>query len=327
MRHAVILMYHRVQMPRADPWGLCVTPRHFEEHLEVLATNCHPLPTAELAIAARTGSVPERAVAITFDDGYADNLNNARPALVRRSLPATVFVVAGYLGARHFWWDELETLLLRSAVLPATLTLTVNGTEHHWDLGASPYRPSVMNREGSRWRAWDEPSTAAHALYRSLWQLLQPLPEELQRRALGELRKWSGTATPQDSSADIMDADDLRALAGGGLIDIGVHTMTHPVLSALSIDRQREEIHGSKAVIEEILQRQVCGFSYPYGAPATYSSETINAVKDAGFEYACSTSASLVAEGSDSYQLPRFQVGDWNGDEFAAQLQTWFAAQ
>jgi len=327
MSQAVILMYHRVIDPGPDPWGLCVSPRHFEEQLQVLATHFHPVAMAELAAAGRAGSVPERGVAITFDDGYVDNLHNALPALRRRSVPATVFVVPGYLGRRQYWWDELETLFLRTATLPANLTLTVNGTQHQWNLGSPPARSGALGGDWARWRAWDDPPTARHALYLSLWQLLQPLPEESRCNALAELRKWSGVASSDEPTPAVMTLDDLHALAEDGLIEIGAHTMTHPVLSAISIARQREEIGRSKALIEEILQRQVSGFSYPYGARTNYSTDTVNAVRDAGYEYACSTTASSVTRGADPFQLPRFQVGDWSGDEFAVHLRTWFAGQ
>jgi peptidoglycan/xylan/chitin deacetylase (PgdA/CDA1 family) len=107
----IILLYHRIARTEWDPWSLCVTPEHFAEHLEVLKKyRCVPLSqiqTGSWRLSSR--GLP---VAITFDDGYADNLHEARRLLELYDTPATFFLTTGYLGAaREFWWDELERLL------------------------------------------------------------------------------------------------------------------------------------------------------------------------------------------------------------------------
>src|SRR5690606_36408110 len=110
---ALILLYHRVTTLENDPWSLAVTPEHFAEHMEVLRRYTYPLPLRDLVQRVRTGRFPEGSVAITFDDGYRDNLYAAKPLLERHEIPATVFIATGYTGReREFWWDELEALLL-----------------------------------------------------------------------------------------------------------------------------------------------------------------------------------------------------------------------
>jgi peptidoglycan/xylan/chitin deacetylase (PgdA/CDA1 family) len=111
-RRGGILLYHRVAEPPRDPWSLAVSPAAFERQVAFLAGHCAPLPLAELLERRRRGALPRRAVALTFDDGYADNLHAALPALERHGVPATVYVATGYVGAdRPFWWDEAEELL------------------------------------------------------------------------------------------------------------------------------------------------------------------------------------------------------------------------
>jgi peptidoglycan/xylan/chitin deacetylase (PgdA/CDA1 family) len=93
----------------SDPWRLAVPPELFEPQLEVIATRFRPMPLRELATGLRAGTLPPTAVAVTFDDGYRDNLLVAKPLLERYGIPATVFVISGYVGSgRDFWWDVLE---------------------------------------------------------------------------------------------------------------------------------------------------------------------------------------------------------------------------
>jgi peptidoglycan/xylan/chitin deacetylase (PgdA/CDA1 family) len=117
---AVILIYHRVADVESanDPWHLAVSPAHFAEHLATIRERFRPLTLTELEHGLAGRSVPRGSVVVTFDDGYRDNLHVAKPLLGQHGVPATVFVLTGYLGAgRDFWWDECEALL-RTANLP-----------------------------------------------------------------------------------------------------------------------------------------------------------------------------------------------------------------
>jgi peptidoglycan/xylan/chitin deacetylase (PgdA/CDA1 family) len=260
-------------------------------------------------------------VVVTFDDGYADNLYTARPLLERYDVPATVFVATGYTGrGREFWWDELERMLLHPNTLPETLRLNVNGEAHEWKLDdATDYQKSDCQRYRG-WRAWEEAPTSRHSLYRSLWQLMQPLPESVRREALDDLSVWASDR-PEDRPADLaLSADELVALAQDELVEIGSHTVTHPVLSALPAALQQDEIQQSKAGLEETLGRPVTSFAYPYGARCNYTDETVAIVRESGFNCACSTLEGAVERDADRFQLPRVQVQDWDGEEFAKWL-------
>ena len=93
-----ILTYHRVAEPGSSPFGLSVSPAHFEAHLAYLSTRCRVMPLLEMARRLACDDLPPRSVAVTFDDGYVDNLRNARPLLERYEVPGTVFVATGYIG-------------------------------------------------------------------------------------------------------------------------------------------------------------------------------------------------------------------------------------
>ena len=113
---SLILMYHRIDDPVMDPWGVCVTPGIFAAQMQVLAEMKVACPLSE--IQAGSGRV-----AVTFDDGYADNLYTALPILKQHNVPATFFVVAGTVGKPAFWWDELERVFFSHPRLPLNLFL------------------------------------------------------------------------------------------------------------------------------------------------------------------------------------------------------------
>lgn len=309
----VILMYHRVAEADIDPWGLCVTPRHFAEHLRVLQNEACPLSLREFARLNREGRLPKRAVAVTFDDGYADNLYRARPLLEARGIPATVFVAADYIGkGEEFWWDELARLLLRPGKPPETLSLEFEGPVGPPDLGTD------ADSDGN-------PATAPFGsrlhLYHSLWKRLRPLADSDRRSRLEEIRRWAGGEEKARADDLPLARPELEKLADSEAIEIGAHTLTHPFLPARPPAEQRVEILEGKERLEEMLDRPVTSFSYPFGG---YTPETIDLVLSAGFELACSTAAESCWQQSDRWQLPRLGVGNWNGEEFSRRLARWF---
>lgn len=282
----------------------------------------------QLVHGLQSGRLPHRAVAITFDDGYADNLFNARPLLEHYDVPATIFVTTGHIGCKsEFWWDELDRLLLQPGRLPECLHVSVNGSAYQWHLGEAAHYSEDASRRYSSWSMGenDDPSPR-HTLYRSLYQLLRPLPDGERRSVLNGLVAWAGVEPVGRPTHRILSLDETVALAEGTMIDIGAHTVTHPVLSTLPATAQRAEIEGAKARLEEILGHLVTSLAYPYGSRSDYTSETVTIVKKAGFTYACSNFAGVVRRGTDRFQLPRFVVRDWDGEEFARCLEYWFRA-
>ncbi len=256
----LVLMYHRINTLRPDPWTACVSPQHFAEHLEVIAR------------------LPVRTV-ITFDDGYADNFENARPLLERHDREAIIFVTSGAVGSPfEMWWDELDRRYLKD-------------TAPGWD--------------------WDdaEPDPGAKQ-YR----------EAFQRAREGDVRIFPERPWARPERR-MMTRAEVAELAAGGLITIGAHTVTHPVLSALSVARQREEIVQCKADLERIVDRSIELFAYPNGFKTDYTAETMHIVKEAGYTRAYAAWEAPLDAPLDAYQIPRVMVRDWDGDRFAAVLR------
>ena len=315
----VILAYHRIAEVRPDPWGLAVSPAHFREQLEVLAKYWHPLRLQEVVRALKTGQrLPPRAVVLTFDDGYADYVSNARPLLQQYGIPATLFVTCGKLDQETaFWWDELAHLLLEPANLPETLTLWVAGTACHWELGAAAtYGDDERRRDRDR-RAWEGKDGSRYAFHFSVWERLRPLPDAERELLLDEIRSWTGRKCSAPSGTRPLSSEELSNLTRCELTEVGSHTLTHPLLPTLPVAAQRTEIAGSKRNLEEILEVEVESFAYPYGK---YNNETEFLVREAGFRCACTTETMKVGKDANPFTLPRIVILDSDGDQFLRRL-------
>ena len=317
---AAILMYHRVIEKDVDPWELCVSPQHFAEHLKALRKHVNPVSLTQLAQSHQKGNIPDQAVAITFDDGYADNLHNAKPLLEQYSVPATVFVTSGTLGqAREFWWDELERILLQPGTLPEILELKINNKTFHWELGDST---DYSEYDYQRYCGWivnsQEFPTFRHSLYLTLHQLIQPLPDAEVYQVMDELLAWSGKKTVRFSSNRTLSKKELLLLKQGNMIEIGAHTVSHPFLSMLSKSRQQHEIIQNKIALEEYLGQQVNLFAYPYG---NYSMQSKAIVQEAGFACACTVDQDFVWHGTAPYLLPRITMRNRGREKFIRQLK------
>lgn len=320
----MILLYHRIAEVRPDPQLLSVSPRHFSEHLEVLGRHYRPMPLREMVEALRQGKVPPGSVAITFDDGYADNLYQMKPLLERYGVPATVFVALGYAEkGREFWWDELERCLLEAPSLPVRVELTVGGKQHSWDIGDSG---SLFEQDDASCWCWnvemEENPTTRHRAYRSIHSLLKSLSTLERERALDHLRHIAGfEGNPARPGNRPLSLEEVHRLGEGDLVEIGAHTLMHPLLAAIPPKEQRREIEESKRKLEDLLEHPVTSFSYPYGGKGDCTAEAVMAVREAGFHCACSNFPGWVVRRTDPYQLPRFLIRDWDGEEFERRLQ------
>jgi peptidoglycan/xylan/chitin deacetylase (PgdA/CDA1 family) len=321
----LILLYHRIADVSPDPFHLCVSPDHFAEQLAVLKRHFHPMPLQQFVQAMQQGRLPKRAVALTFDDGYADNLYAAKPLLERYQIPATAFITTDHLTRpREAWWDELEKILLQPGCLPDSLHLTIQDQTYEWDLGnATEYSKADSERD----RTWNwynpaaEDPTTRQSLYRSLYELLHPLPERDRQPILDQLLAWSSLEETPRSTYRFLTPSEVPLLAEGNLIEIGSHTVTHPFLATLSVEAQHQEIEASKQKLEALISQPIRGFAYPHG---NYSPETVEIVRQLGFDYAVTTQPCYVRSRTDTLQIPRIVVPNWDGATFTQQIRNWF---
>jgi peptidoglycan/xylan/chitin deacetylase (PgdA/CDA1 family) len=239
--------------------------------------NVIPLDRAVALLAA--GAVPERAAAITFDDGYADNHDVALPVLRRHGVCATFFIATAYLDGGRMWNDTvIETV--RSCKTPV-LDLREIG------LGVHAAATTVERR------------AAAQAIIGRLKYLAYG--DRL--RGCEEVARMAGCSLPDDL---MMTAADVVGLRNAGM-QIGAHTVSHPILAAIPDDQAKVEIADSRRSLESILHEPVTLFAYPNGKPGIdYLPTHVDMVRQLGFELAVSTVAGVATSDSDPMELPRF---------------------
>jgi peptidoglycan/xylan/chitin deacetylase (PgdA/CDA1 family) len=301
---AVILMYHRVTELPDYTSPLAVTPEHFRQQMAYLRRSFQPIWLDELAGAVKRGSIPRQAVAITFDDGYADNYMFALPILEEFKIPATIFVTSGSIDSdREYWWDDLERIFLRGRILPETLEICVNGHEYFWTLDNAEKLQSIR---------------------KELHQIIKPLRPDYREQILEILTKWANLGRGGRRAHRAMTFDELKTLAGSSVIQIGGHTVNHPQLAALPVELQVQEILQGRDELETVIGKRVKTFSYPFGGQMDFSAETVDIVKKAGFEAACSTQYARVTRRTEIHALPRFWVGDWGIKDFEFQIAKFF---
>ena len=306
----VILMYHRIAEPAFDPWGLAVSPARFEEQLAMLNGRRSPMSMDEFVDRHRRRRLPADAVAVTFDDGYVDNLKSAKPRLEAAGVPATVFIATGRIGSRcEFWWDELARIVLRSQA-PIDVEVLIGGRLRRLRFAGAP-------EEAARptWRAWSKPMRAREAAYLELWRGLQECQPDEREAGMARLRALPSAPAEEDSRA--MDRAEIGRLASASL-SVGAHGVSHQPLPSLALEAREAEIGQSGETCRSITGQPVAGFAFPHGGA---DDATRRLVAEAGYRWACSTESRGVRPGDDPYGLPRLQIADWNGDELRSAMR------
>jgi len=305
-RGVTVIYYHRIVDSPRDPWQLSVSPANFAEHVEVLAASGRPvLSFGGMVEALRNDRLPPRAVAVTFDDGYADNALTAVPLLEQAGVPATFFVVVDAVDAeRELWWDELERIFLAEPDLPPELDLVVAGERVTATIGGEPpVDPSWRNHEAT--------DSVRAGLFVRVWRLLLTVGVDERDITMDALAEWSGRPRTARPERRLMTASELRAMVASPAAEVGSHTIRHPNLT-LPNDREREVV-GSRAALAEMIGRPVTTFAYPNGY---HDAAAVDAVDRAGYRGACTTDAGVVTPAESPFKVPRYGAPNVGGDAF-----------
>lgn len=288
-----ILTFHRVN-DDDDPFFPAVPTAVFERHMAHVARTYRVLPVDVLVTRAQQGQLPRNALAITFDDGYRDNLTHAAPILARYDLPATIFLATGCIGTAEVpWFDRLAL---------AFKTTRASGFSAPW---------------GETLRLADA-DTRLQALERTL-RHLKRLPDAQSRRALESILEALAVDETRSFKNLMLTWDDVHALMGLGF-SVGAHTVNHPILSRVSPERAWTEILGSRSMIESACGAAPAAFAYPNGGAADYTDAVTQLVGKAGFTCAVTTRFGLNTAATPPLELHR--GGPWEHETplFALKL-------
>jgi peptidoglycan/xylan/chitin deacetylase (PgdA/CDA1 family) len=302
----IVLMYHRVASLPVDPWRLAVSPERFACQIELLTRERRVVPMHWLAKELREGRLPRRVAAVTFDDGYADVLENALPIIRRFNCPACVYITTDVLHSPHgFWWDMLSRIILEAVCLPQVLGIEIDGRFYQWELSDSGQQTGASG------------ATRREEVHAALHGLLKPLGAEYRRSLLQRLAAWAGTDMRLRQSDRTLTAQELHRLAASHAIEIGAHTRTHPSLLVLNGDELSQEIGESRRDCEAIIGRGVTGFAYPFG---DYNDASVRAVRETGLDYAVTTAGREMSARSDPFRIPRILVANWEETDFRREV-------
>jgi peptidoglycan/xylan/chitin deacetylase (PgdA/CDA1 family) len=246
----------------------------FTEQLEFVARHFTVVPLGTIVAACGAGVV-RGDVALTFDDGLRNNYSVVYPILKRLGLPATYFVCPGLIGSgRWLWTHEARERLRR--IEPAR-RLSID-----WAMAA----PGVDIED--------------------LIDHMKRLPLPARRGAEEQIRSLTPEFDPDPvlcARHDVMTWEELSAL-DPGLITIGSHTMSHPILTALSPDEIAFEIQESRRVLERRLVRQVAYFCYPNGEHDARAAKLVRA----SYRAAVTINEGAARRYDDPYRIPRIPV-------------------
>jgi peptidoglycan/xylan/chitin deacetylase (PgdA/CDA1 family) len=289
-RRLSILIFHRV-LPQPDPlFPGEIDAAAFDQQLGLLKRYFNVMPLLKAVKLLEHDLLPRRAACITFDDGYADNAQVALPILQRHGLCATFFIATGFLDGGQMWNDKVIALVRDAA--GDRLDLSAYGLGC-FDIGSLPMRRRTIG---------------------SLLDALKYLPLE-QRRQQVELICRTG-----DCAGIMMTSAQVLALHKAGM-EIGAHTVNHPILARISDQAARAEIVQGRDKLEHIIECPVSLFAYPNGKPGNdYGPNHVAMVKQLGFQAAVATSWGAASSAADRFQLPRFTPWDRNRLSFLLRM-------
>jgi len=291
-----IFIFHRV-LPEADPlFPGEIDAKRFDRVCGWVGSMFDVMPLDEAVRRLGAGTLPARAACITFDDGYADNHEQALPILQRHGLRAIFYIASGFLDGGRMWNDTVIEAVRRA-------TGPTFDLRH---LGVDELGRFALNDIAARRRAIDQILVA----------IKHRNPPE--RAALTEaIAQVAGASLPNDL---MMRTEQVRDLRRSGML-IGAHTVSHPILATLDATSARLEIDQGRRALEAIIGEPVRHFAYPNGKPGQdYVEANVAMVRDMGFDSAVCTAWGAARSGTDPFQLPRFTPWDETPGRFAVRL-------
>ncbi len=296
----LVLNYHRIGSCEGQPWDHTLwnaSAKDLDDQLKTLAGHTEVIDPCD--VTAAMGAGRGRRVLITFDDGYRDNYELAFPLLRKHGLTATFFLATGFLdGPCVAWWDEIAWMVRHAGGEARHPKAKHSG-------GASPRGASLLPA-GISFAACDQDATIDQLI-----AVYKALPDDDGESFLEELAETlgSGRCGPHDAADLWMTWEMVREMRAAGM-SIGGHTVTHPVLARIPVERQREEITVCARRLSEEVGVAMRWFAYPVGGRDTFTHATKEILHDCGVELVFSFYGGFVRPSRwDPLDVPRIHVG------------------
>lgn len=289
----IILVYHRIMDLEYDPFNVGISPEDFEKQIKYISENYDVITFGD-----SWRNIKKKSVIITFDDGYVDNYNNALPILEKYKVPATFFISTGNLGTYNEYWDLDFIRMIK-------------------------YRQNnMLILDGKKYILKNNEEQMIREIHLKLYST-----NEIRRKEL--LKKIEQQLNPKIKYKPLyrcMNKEELKKLSESKYVTIGAHTVNHVRLFMEDYQKQYEEIRKSKEILELITKKTIKYFAYPFGKNRgrylDYSNETIEILKEIGFEKAVTVGNLSVKYDYDNFQIPRISVNKiWAKYSFAEMLK------
>ncbi|HKJ39872.1 MAG TPA: polysaccharide deacetylase family protein [Anaerolineales bacterium] len=266
-RSLTVLNYHRIDDPEDDNFAtfkpnVSALPAQFDLQMKYLAENYNVVSASDVSAWIMDGRpLPSRAALITFDDGYYDNYANAFPILMKRKLPAIIFLASDYMeSSTPFYWDLIAYCFFKSP-------------NNHLEI------PLV----GSF--SWTN-EISRDRVAKDVIELIKTIPEQDKMKIIDSFPDLMNVSVSNDLFKGMfLSWDQVQEMSANG-IEMGAHTASHPILTRISLDDAKLEIVKSKKRIEEVINKPVVSFAYPNGQLSDYDDAVMDAVRNAGLQAA-----------------------------------------
>jgi peptidoglycan/xylan/chitin deacetylase (PgdA/CDA1 family) len=291
---AIILLYHGVteEVPVGirNHSGKHIASKAFERQMRFLREHCHPVSLRVLVELMNSGaSLPERTVAVTFDDAFANVFHHGYPTLARYDIPATLFLTTGYIDTdRVIWADQLE--LLVDAWPTESWPVRLGSDDRRLPMGTAAQRVEALVE---------------------VKRYLKRAPETEKREIVDRLVGSFDVATAARSSENYVNLTwtQVATLDRDPLIELGGHTVNHQILSLIDVEEAHAEIHGACTTLTERLGHPIDLFSYPEGQAHHYNQAVIDLLRAEGVICSPSATPGSNPPGSDPFHFRRVMVG------------------
>lgn len=308
-REGLVLLYHRINTLKNDPWRLAVESRVFSAQLKLLKQQFSILPLNDLGVTRKKDK--KMPVYITFDDGYLDNFTVAKPLLEYHHVPCTFFITTDAIGSsKEFWWDALENIVYNSS---ADALIEILRHEN-LNLGGNKKNDSLEPGElfGKIWAG----KRVRTLIYYYLWEIMYKNNSESKTKIMETLHNISSLPSTQRETHKTMTPENIYTLAKSSLFDLGGHGVTHDALGNIDRDTAHSEMEVSHRYLNRYTD-SICAFSYPHGS---VPEDSIGICNKLDIDFAFTTQSGVLNNHTNVLEIPRLTVENWSAKNLIKRI-------